>query len=74
MNNADLPPLYTSSRLVMLVKRWVNLKKIKRKSFLEKDSVFKLAYKDLLAELSIQPSPFQFNNRSIEAILSEIFK
>ena len=71
---SELPPLYTSARLTMLVKRWVNNKRIKRKSYLQKDLVFKSAYKELISELSLQPAPFQFNSRSIQVILDSIFR
>lgn len=69
----ELPPLYQSPRLTMLVKRWINLKRIKVKNVIERDQHFKLNYKILLQELSVQPAPFEFNNRSILEVISQHF-
>lgn len=70
----ELPPLYRSSRLTMLVKRWINTQRIKLKEYLAKTKEYLASYKLLLSELVAQPRNFEFNNRSIDAVIKEFFK
>jgi len=67
----NTPPLYTSPRLTQLVIKWCNMQKISRKMYLTRNDnpVWKKAYAKLITLLSAQPGDFEFNNRSIMAVL-----
>ena len=65
--------IYNSERLLMLVKRWINNRRIKAKDYLEKTSHFVTELKTLTSDLS-KEDPLEFNRESIYLIIEEFFK
>ena len=74
METEKIPPLYSSDLLTKLIQRWANTNRITKKLRDSKSPKYLECYKLLQKKLAEQPAPFEFNKRSIDAVLQEILK
>jgi hypothetical protein len=67
--------IYESTRLTMLVEKWLKLYKITKKDYEENSNKYKNSFKKKLIEVLLkEPAEFKFNNESINNVISNYFK